>query len=146
MKTNNGVVPPPTEREILALGYLSAELASRADAWSAKDPVWFPEPPEWLDLWEEALAATAGAADVRGPRMKHAETKTLNVNPPPNAVPYALDIQILAWRVPPPHSNRAAPEMSGVNRAAAQAARRVVEDAGWIIGYTGYGSKRDDLK
>jgi hypothetical protein len=45
-----------------ALGYLSAELASRAGAWDGLAPDWFPEPPEWLPLWQEALDATAESA------------------------------------------------------------------------------------
>jgi len=38
-----------------AIGWLSAELASRCGAWEGKAPIWFPEPPEWLELWERAL-------------------------------------------------------------------------------------------
>ena len=49
----------PTAREILALGWLSAELATRADAWNGNAPEWFPEPPEWIDLWNQALDATS---------------------------------------------------------------------------------------
>jgi hypothetical protein len=52
----------PTAREILALGWLSAELAGRADAWNGNAPDWFPEPPEWLELWDQALAATSDVA------------------------------------------------------------------------------------
>jgi hypothetical protein len=52
----------PTERETLALGPLSAELAARADAWNGNAPEWFPEPPEWLTLWQEALTVTESAA------------------------------------------------------------------------------------
>ena len=51
----------PTDRELAALGYLSAKLAARADAWNGNAPAWFPEPPEWLELWREALDATAAA-------------------------------------------------------------------------------------
>jgi hypothetical protein len=49
-----------TKREILALGWLSAELAGRADAWNGNAPEWFPEPLEWIELWDRALEATAG--------------------------------------------------------------------------------------
>ena len=49
-----------TKRETLALGWLSAELAGRADAWNGNAPEWFPEPPEWIALWDRALEATAG--------------------------------------------------------------------------------------
>jgi hypothetical protein len=56
----DAVAAKPTEREVLALGWLSAELASRSDAWNGNAPAWFPEPPEWLELWERALDATAG--------------------------------------------------------------------------------------
>lgn len=49
----------PTGRELSALGYLSAELAARADAWNGNAPDWFPEPPEFLELWQQALEATA---------------------------------------------------------------------------------------
>jgi hypothetical protein len=45
---------------IQALGWLSAELAARADAWNGNAPEWFPEPPEWLELWRRALAAGEG--------------------------------------------------------------------------------------
>lgn len=48
-----------TEREMLALGYVSAELAGRAGAWDGNAPEWFPDPPEWLELWEKALNATS---------------------------------------------------------------------------------------
>jgi hypothetical protein len=41
------------ERGILALGYVSAELASRSGAWDGNAPEWFPQPPDWLELWEE---------------------------------------------------------------------------------------------
>lgn len=42
------------------IGVISGKLASPeyADAWSGNAPDWFPEPPEWLDLLEEALAVT----------------------------------------------------------------------------------------
>lgn len=45
--------------EIAALGYLSAKLASKAKAWEGEAPDWFPEPPEWLELWEEAKRITS---------------------------------------------------------------------------------------
>lgn len=49
---------PYTEAEAIgAIGYISAELAHRAGAWDGNAPEWFPEPPEWLDLWEEAIGA-----------------------------------------------------------------------------------------
>jgi hypothetical protein len=45
-------------RAISAVGYVSADLAARADAWNGNAPEWFPEPPEWLTLaergWDEA--------------------------------------------------------------------------------------------
>jgi hypothetical protein len=53
---------PLTEREVLALGWLSAELAGRADAWNGNAPTWFPQPPEWLDLWRAALKAADDAS------------------------------------------------------------------------------------
>jgi hypothetical protein len=46
------------EHAIEAIGWLSAELAGRADAWNGNAPDWFPEPPEFLDLWRQALAST----------------------------------------------------------------------------------------
>lgn len=58
---NYTVQPPPdegTKRETLALGWLSAHFAGLADAWNGNAPDWFPEPPEWLDLWDQALKAT----------------------------------------------------------------------------------------
>jgi hypothetical protein len=51
-----------TKRETLALGWLSAELADRAGAWKGNAPEWFPEPPEWLELWDRALKATEAEA------------------------------------------------------------------------------------
>ncbi len=36
-----------------ALGHVSAVLAQKADAWRGNAPAWFPEPPEWLDLFDE---------------------------------------------------------------------------------------------
>jgi hypothetical protein len=45
-----------------ALGWLSAELAGRADAYAGNAPDWFPEPPEWLELWRTALRATRDVA------------------------------------------------------------------------------------
>lgn len=53
---------PPTSRETLALGWLSAELAHRAGAWDGDAPEWFPAPPEFLTLWQEALDATVAHA------------------------------------------------------------------------------------
>ncbi len=50
---------------IEAIGWLSAELAGRADAWNDNAPDWFPEPPEWLELWDRALAVTADSAGKR---------------------------------------------------------------------------------
>lgn len=44
---------------VAAIGYVSAELAHRSGAWDGNSPDWFPEPPEWLELWNKALAATA---------------------------------------------------------------------------------------
>ena len=46
-----------------AVGYLSAELAARADAWNGNAPDWFPEPPEWLELWDKALATAEADAN-----------------------------------------------------------------------------------
>lgn len=46
-----------SEHVILALGYLSAEFAHRAGAWGGKAPDWFPEPPEWLEIWNAAIDA-----------------------------------------------------------------------------------------
>ena len=46
-----------------AFGWLSAELAARADAWNGNAPDWFPDPPEWLELEEAALAATHANAE-----------------------------------------------------------------------------------
>lgn len=47
-----------------ALGHLSAEFAARADAWNGNGPEWFPEPPEWLALWETAMEATRAEDDA----------------------------------------------------------------------------------
>lgn len=49
---------PYTHSEIYeAIGYISAELANRADAWNGNAPSWFPEPFEWLELTNTALLA-----------------------------------------------------------------------------------------
>jgi hypothetical protein len=48
----------------MAIGYISAELAARADAWNGNAPDWLPEPPDWLDLWEHALDATKSDAEA----------------------------------------------------------------------------------
>jgi hypothetical protein len=54
--TENGYM---TEKEYIeAIGYISAELAARADAWNGNAPEWFPEPPEWLKLAQDAREAT----------------------------------------------------------------------------------------
>ena len=59
------------DQAIEAIGWLSAELAHRADASNGNAPDWLPEPPEWLDLWHQALAAT----DLPAPKRteKHAK-------------------------------------------------------------------------
>lgn len=44
---------------IAAIGWLSAELAARADAWNGNAPTWLPQPPEWLELAQQAREATA---------------------------------------------------------------------------------------
>lgn len=41
------------------VGYISGELAHRSGAWDGNAPSWFPEPPEWLDILDEAIEATA---------------------------------------------------------------------------------------
>jgi hypothetical protein len=43
---------------IAAIGWLSGHLAGEADAWNGNAPEWFPQPPEWLELWEQALMET----------------------------------------------------------------------------------------
>ena len=43
------------QHEIMALGWLSQELANRA---GDKLPGWFPQGPEWLELWDKAWDAT----------------------------------------------------------------------------------------
>lgn len=57
--------------EVEALGMLSAELASRADAWNGNAPEWFPEPPEWLELWAAAKQTVImeAAAKLIGQRV-----------------------------------------------------------------------------
>lgn len=55
---------PPTEefistgRYIEAIGFLSSVLADASGAWDGEAPEWFPEPPQWLQLAENALEAT----------------------------------------------------------------------------------------
>lgn len=41
-----------------AIGSISATLASASGAWDGEAPDWFPEPPEWLRLAEQALEDT----------------------------------------------------------------------------------------
>jgi hypothetical protein len=43
-------------RDIAALGYVSGVMADNSGAWDGKAPWWFPEPPEWLDLWYKGQA------------------------------------------------------------------------------------------
>lgn len=50
------------EHTVGAIGWLSAHLANEAGAWDGNAPEWFPQPPEWLELWNRALAETR--ADV----------------------------------------------------------------------------------
>jgi hypothetical protein len=38
---------------IETLGLLSAVLADHSGAWDGLAPNWFPQPPEWLQLWQE---------------------------------------------------------------------------------------------
>jgi hypothetical protein len=47
-------------RLVSIIGVISGKLASPeyADAWNGNAPDWFPEPPEWLELLEEAYAVT----------------------------------------------------------------------------------------
>jgi hypothetical protein len=49
-------------REVFAIGWLSAHFAALADAWEGNAPDWFPQPPEWLELWERALDETQEVA------------------------------------------------------------------------------------
>ena len=50
--------PISTPHAIMAIGHLSSELADRSGAFDGEAPDWFPEPTEWLQLWEDALEAT----------------------------------------------------------------------------------------
>ena len=59
-----------TEHATLAIGWLSAEFAARADAWNGNAPEWFPEPPEWIELWDRALAETAGESPSSHPAIE----------------------------------------------------------------------------
>lgn len=56
MAGHDAAVTREQQRAITALGVISAELAARADAWNGNAPEWLPEPPEWLSMWEKALA------------------------------------------------------------------------------------------
>jgi len=49
------------QHAVSAIGWLSAHLAGKADTWEGNAPAWFPEPPEWLDLWQQALTVTREA-------------------------------------------------------------------------------------
>lgn len=48
-----------------ALGLLSSALAARCGAWDGDAPEWFPQPPEWLELWQKAVQITT--ADEKSP-------------------------------------------------------------------------------
>jgi hypothetical protein len=66
----------------------------------------------------------------------------------PKATPeatYELEMRIEILRIPPPWSNRAAPELSDVAQVAVEAARRVLVDAGYRVARVGHGSRRTDL-
>lgn len=39
-----------------AIGYISSVFATLSGAWDGEAPEWFPEPPEWVVLADEALA------------------------------------------------------------------------------------------
>jgi hypothetical protein len=58
------MIPATLTRDqyVEAIGWISAELAGRADAWRGNAPDWFPEPPEWLRLAERAVETTERAA------------------------------------------------------------------------------------
>jgi len=53
---------------IETLGLLSAVLADRSGAWDGLQPDWFPQPPEWLDLWYKCNAAVT--ADEKCPEYQ----------------------------------------------------------------------------
>jgi hypothetical protein len=64
------------EKETIeTLGLLSSVLASRCGAWDGEQPEWFPQPPEWLDLWE--TCNTFVTADEKCPEYEelHAACK-----------------------------------------------------------------------
>lgn len=52
-KQTRQAVEDEHQRGIAAIGYISGELAGRCGAWDGNAPDWFPQPPEWLELWEE---------------------------------------------------------------------------------------------
>lgn len=43
---------------VAAIGWLATELRHRTEGPGRTVPDWFPEPPEWLELWERALRET----------------------------------------------------------------------------------------
>lgn len=57
---------------------------------------------------------------------------------------YQLDLKITFLGFRPCDHNRAAPEVTPACRAAVEAARRVLEDAGYTIAHVGHGSRRID--
>ena len=46
-----------------AVGYLASEVASRTGAWDGRTGE-LPQPPEWVELWAEAVEATREDAEV----------------------------------------------------------------------------------
>lgn len=58
---------------------------------------------------------------------------------------YTVDIEVRCRRAPPVVHNPAAPELSRVAEAAAAAARRVIEDAGFEVTDVGRDSHRTDM-
>jgi hypothetical protein len=60
--------------EVEAIGWLSAELAARAGAWAGNAPDWFPQPPEWLELWDKAIAAVRAGEPLPQPPERPAAT------------------------------------------------------------------------
>lgn len=61
-----------------AVGYMSAAVATRVDAWKGNGPEGFPEPPEWVDLWADAVRMTAhdrGARRLTFPETRHIDSE-----------------------------------------------------------------------
>ena len=62
----DGDMPVSGGHAVMAVGWLSAEVAERVGAMAGGCPA-YPQPPEWIELWRRAVAETREAAVADGP-------------------------------------------------------------------------------